>query len=106
MKQHILKSLEQGENVIVGYTFLDENKVVNGGHEITITGYREDKNGKGIFICNDTDDNISELIEYKEEDLLPTIHHASISKAALNENDVVVEPWREILEEFHRTIKE
>ena len=105
-KQHILKSLELGENVIVGYTHLDENNQVNGGHEITITGYRQDSNGNGYFICNDTDDNIDRLIEYKEDDLLPLIHHAGISKAALNEDDVVVEPWREILNEFQQMLAE
>ena len=106
MKQHILKSLELGENVIIGYTHLDENKQVNGGHEITITGYREDKQGNGYFICNDTDDDIDELIEYSEDKLLPLIHHAGIPKAALSENDVVVEPWREILDEFQKMLAE
>ena len=106
MKQHILKSLELGENVIVGYTHLDENNQVNGGHEITITGYKQDSKGNGYFICNDTDDNLDNLIEISEAKLLPLIHHAGISRAALSKDDVVVEPWREILEEFHRTIKE
>lgn len=106
MKQHILKSLELGENVIVGYTHLDENNQVNGGHEITITGYKQDSKGNGYFICNDTDDNLDNLIEISEAKLLPLIHHAGISRAALSKDDIVVEPWREILEEFHRTIKE
>lgn len=105
MKQHILRSLELGENVIIGYTHLDENKRVNGGHEITITGYRQDAQNNGYFICNDTDDNQDSLIEISEEKLLPLIHHAGISKAALNKDDVVVEPWREIVEEFQKIIK-
>ena len=106
MKQHILKSLELGENVIVGYTHLDENKQVNGGHEITITGYKQDANGNGYFICNDTDDNLDNLIEISEAKLLPLIHHAGISRAALNKDDVVVEPWREILAEYHKSLTE
>ncbi|MBE7704182.1 MAG: hypothetical protein E7Z90_00045 [Cyanobacteria bacterium SIG29] len=106
MKQHILKSLELGENVIVGYTHLDENKQVNGGHEITITGYKQDNQGKGYFICNDTDDNKDNLIQISEEKLLPVIHHAGISKAALSENDVVIEAWREIVDEFQKMLKE
>ena len=105
MKQHILKSLEAGENVIIGYTHMDENKKIDGGHEITITDYKQDEQGNGIFICNDTDDNIDKQIEVKEEQLLPLIHHAGISKSALNENDIVVESWREIVDEFQRIIK-
>ena len=100
MKQHILKSLEQGENVIIGYTHLNSENIVEGGHEITITGYETDANGNGVFICNDTDDNIDSLIRIQESELLPTIHHAGIPKEALNENDVVVESWREILDNF------
>ena len=105
MKQHILKSLEAGENVIVGYTHIDENKKINGGHEITITDYKQDEQGNGIFVCNDTDDNIDKQIEIKEQELLPLIHHAGISKSALSENDVVVESWREIIEQFQASLK-
>lgn len=106
MKQHILKSLELGNNVIIGYTHLNSNNIVEGGHEITITGYEIDANGNGVFICNDTDDNIDELIRVQENELLPTIHHAGIPKEALNENDVVVEPWREILDGFQAMLKQ
>lgn len=105
MKQHILKSLQAGENVIIGYTHIDENKKINGGHEITITAYKEDEQGNGIFVCNDTDDNIDKQIEIKEQELLPLIHHAGISKSALSENDFVVESWREIIEQFQATLK-
>ena len=103
-KQHILKSLELGQNVIIGYTHMDENKKVNGGHEITIIGYETDSNGKGVFICNDTDDNLSEPIRLEEEKLLPLIHHAGISKEALNPDDIIVEPWREILENYKKSL--
>lgn len=105
MKQHILKSLELGENVIIGYTHIDENNKVNGGHEITITGYRTDEQGNGVFICNDTDDNIDKLITISEDKLLPLIHHAGIPKAALNSEDVVVESWREIVDEFQKILQ-
>lgn len=101
-KQHILKSLELGQNVIVGYTHLDENNKVDGGHEITIIGYEKDENGKGFFICNDTDDNKDAPVSISEETLLPLIHHAGISKEALNQNDYIVEPWREYLEQIKK----
>ncbi len=103
-KQHILKSLELGQNVIIGYTHLDENKKVDGGHEITIVGYEQDNEGKGYFVCNDTDDEIDAPIKVSEESLLPLIHHAGISKEALSADDVVVEPWREILENIKSSV--
>ena len=99
-KQHILNSLKLGQNVIVGYTHLDENKYVHGGHEITIIGYKEDENHRGYFICNDTDDGIDKpIIKYADE-FIPLIHHAGIPKEALSKDDVVVEPWRQILDSY------
>lgn len=97
---HILKSLELGQNVIVGYTHIDENNQINGGHEITIIGYEKDENGNGYFIYNDTDDEIDTAVKVSEEKLLPLIHHAGIPKEALSSMDVIVEPWREIIEWF------
>ncbi len=105
-KQHILNSLKLGHFVIIGYTHLDSNNKVDGGHEITITGYKTDKNGNGEFICNDTDDDTSSLVIIKEDKLLPLIHHAGIVKEALNSNDTIVEPWREILNNLQNSIKE
>ena len=103
-KQHILHSLQLGQNVIIGYTHMDANKNIDGGHEITIIGYEEDENHMGHFICNDTDDGIDAPIKISEEKLLPLIHHAGISKEALGKDDVVVEPWREIVESFKQMI--
>lgn len=105
-KQHILKSLELGQNVIIGYVHMDKDKTVVGGHEITIIGYQKDKNGNGIFICNDTDDEINAPIKVPEQALLPLIHHAGISKEALSKDDVIVEGWKEILNDFQNLIKE
>ncbi len=103
-KQHILKSLQLGHNVIIGYTHLDSDNKIDGGHEITITGYEPSADGNGMFICNDTDDGIDSLIKIPENKLLPLIHHAGISKEALNSQDEIVEPWREILDEFKKVI--
>lgn len=97
VKQHILNSLNLGQNVIIGYTHLDANNQVNGGHEITILDYVKDKDGKEYFVCNDTDDGIDEPIRVLADDLIPLIHHAGISLEALNENDVMSEPvWVEV----------
>ncbi len=103
-KEHILKSLSLGQNVIVGYTHLDEDKKVNGGHEITIVDYEKDADGTEYFVCNDTDDNLDKSVRYKVNDLLPLIHHAGISKEALGKDDIICEPWREIITEFQKML--
>lgn len=78
VKKQILDSLAMGENVIIGYTYMDETNKIVGGHEITIIGVKKDKNGKLIFICNDTDDYRSTPIEHPEDYLIPKIHHAGL----------------------------
>ncbi|MBE7706310.1 MAG: hypothetical protein E7Z91_03585 [Cyanobacteria bacterium SIG30] len=76
IENHIKQAIDIGEDVIIGYVFTDNSNKVTGGHEITIVDYKQDKNGETIFVCNDTDDNNDELIEYKASYLLPKIHHA------------------------------
>lgn len=93
IQKHITETLDSGEDVIVGYVLTNEtsgdtknpnyvntpdnrpNKIVNG-HEITIVDYKKDNDGKLTFICNDTDDGYSGLIEYSADYLIPKIHHA------------------------------
>lgn len=107
MKKHITKSIDQGENVIIGYTQTDENNIIINGHEITITGYKTDKNtGKLIFVCNDTDDNISKPIEYSEDYLLPKIHHAALPQSVVKDEIQLVENWVEGLENFKELKKQ
>ena len=91
MKRHLLEALNEGENIIIGYTQTDANNIIVNGHEITIVGYKTDKNGKITFICNDTDDNIPRLIEYSEDYLLPKIHHAALPKHIV-EKDLNIVP--------------
>lgn len=101
MKRHLTQALDEGENVILGYTQTDSNNIILNGHEITIVGYRQDHNtGKTIFICNDTDDNISHPIEYPEDYLLPKIHHAALPQHIV-ENDLNIVPnWVEGIEMY------
>ncbi len=101
MKIHLTQALDEGENVILGYTQTDSNNIILNGHEITIVGYRQDHNtGKTIFICNDTDDNISRPIEYPEDYLLPKIHHAALPQHIV-ENDLNIVPnWVEGIEMY------
>jgi len=100
MKHHLLSTLDEGENILIGYTQTDSNNVIINGHEITIVGYRQGADGKVTFICNDTDDNISKAIEYSEDFLLPKIHHAALPKHIVEHDMNIVPSWVEGLEMF------
>lgn len=101
MKRHLITALDEGENVLLGYTQTDNNNVIINGHEITIVGYRTDKNsGQTIFICNDTDDNLPQLIEYSEDYLLPKIHHAALPKHIVEKDLNIVPNWVEGIENY------
>lgn len=107
MTKQILQSLAMGENVIVGYTQLDENKKVINGHEITIIGAVKDKEGNLIFICNDTDDNNPNPIIYKANDLIPKIHHAGLPQqvVAQEEGYSETESWKEGMKAYQEAKK-
>ena len=95
LKRHLTTALNMGENVIIGYTQVDNNNIIINGHEITIIGYKKLQNGKLLFICNDTDDNLSQPIEYDEDYLLPKIHHAALPKSVVEEDVNVTPNWVE-----------
>ena len=108
IQKHIIDTLNTGEDVIIGYVLTNEtsgktkkagyvntvdnapNKIING-HEITIVGYKTDNNGKVTFICNDTDDDKSELIEYSADFLIPKIHHAAYPVAMIQDDMALIE---------------
>lgn len=110
-KAQISDALKRGQNVIIGITFFESDKEVPdlsksqksiaGGHEITIVGEKIDKNGKSIFICQDSDDEVNAPVEYPEDWLLPRIHHAGlpedIAARTIKENK---ELWQYALENF------
>ena len=100
---HIQNTLNQGDNVIIGYTYCDNDNNVIGGHEITIIGIETDKKGQKYFICNDTDDGISEPIKYNIDELLPKIHHAGIPKSVLIDNVEFIEGWKELMQIYKET---
>lgn len=106
MKKQITDALNLGENVIVGYTQVDDTNTIINGHEITITGVKTDKNGKMIFICNDTDDNSSLPVEYSEDYLLPKIHHAALPQAVVANDVNLVENWVEGLKTYKELKKQ
>ena len=95
MRRHLVEALNQGENVIIGYTQTDANNIIVNGHEITIVGYKTDNKGKMTFICNDTDDNIPKPIEYSEDYLLPKIHHAALPEKIVANDLNIVPSWIE-----------
>ena len=108
IQKHIIDTLNTGEDVIIGYVLTNEtsgktkkagyintpdnapNKIING-HEITIVGYKTDNNGKVTFICNDTDDDKSELIEYSADFLISKIHHAAYPVAMIEDDMALIE---------------
>ena len=95
MKRHLIQSLDMGENIIIGYTQTDSNNIIINGHEITIVGYKEGKDGRITFLCNDTDDGVSRPIEYSEEFLLPKIHHAALPKEVVEKDMQFTPNWVE-----------
>ena len=100
MKKHIIDSLNQGENVIVGYTQQDDTGKVINGHEITIVKLEKDKNGKEVFVCNDTDDESDLPVRYYVDDLIPSIHHAGLSKYVIDNNADFEQPKYEAIDYY------
>jgi hypothetical protein len=95
IKRQITDTLNAGENVIIGYTQVGQNNVIEGGHEITIVGTKVGADGKMVFICNDTDDDAPHPIEYSEDYLLPKIHHAALPKEIAEKDVKMLENWVE-----------
>lgn len=100
---HIQNTLNNGDNVIIGYTYCDKDRNIIGGHEITIIGIETDKKGNKYFICNDTDDGEPNAIKYPVSYLLPKIHHAGIPKSVLKDNVEFVEGWKELMQLYKDT---
>ena len=100
MKKQIKEALDMGENVIIGYTQVDNTNTVVNGHEITIIGMKSDKNGKVTFVCHDTDDGMSKPVEYSEDYLLPKIHHAGLPQKVAEKGMTTKENWVEGLRAY------
>ncbi len=99
-KKQILSSLAMGQNVVIGYTFTDNTNKVIGGHEVTIIGVKQEKNGKLTFICNDTDDDNPNPIAYSEDYIIPKIHHAGLPQEVAEQDAKSPEPWVEGLNSY------
>lgn len=106
IKKQITDALKMGNNVIIGYTQTDDSNTIINGHEITVTDIKTDKNGKLIFVCNDTDDGISKAVEYGEDYLLPKIHHAALPQSVVEQDVKVTENWVEGLKQYKEMKKQ
>ena len=101
IKKELLDTLNMGHNIIIGYTWPDpENNGKLAGHEITIVGYKTNNNGEGVFICQDSDDEISAPIEMSEKELLPKIHHAGLPDEIASRDFKYEDSWKVGLDEF------
>ncbi len=107
IKKELLDTLNMGHNIIIGYTWPDpDNDNRLAGHEITIVGAKQDKNGETIFICQDSDDNLDSPVEMTESFLLPKIHHAGLPEEIASKDFEYKESWRVGLEEFEKFKKQ
>ena len=101
IKKELLDTLKMGHNIIIGYTWPDpENNGKLAGHEITIVGYKTNNNGEGVFICQDSDDEISAPIEMSEKELLPKIHHAGLPDEIASRDFKYQDSWEVGINEF------
>ena len=58
-----------------------------------------------IYICNDTDDDIPNAVEYSAEYLLPKIHHAGLPQEVVKDDVKLVENWVEGFNSFNQMRK-
>lgn len=90
VKQQFVKTLDHGQNIITGFLIDVDNKgnvITPQGHEILLTGYKYDDDGKLWFKYNDTDDGNYFAPSWLEADsFIPKVHHANISRSALKQD--------------------
>ena len=102
IKKALLETLKTGNNINIGYTWPDPyNNNVLAGHEITIVDYKVKPNGEGVFICQDSDDDIASQIEMSEKELLPKIHHAGLPDSVASKYFKYEDSWKVTLDEFN-----
>lgn len=106
MKEHIQNAINMGQNVIIGYSHINNEGRVEDGHEITIVDIKKGADGKDYFVCNDTDDDYSKPIYYEIDSFIPKIHHAGLPKAALTGDVQFTEGWQDMLNEFQQMRKQ
>ena len=107
IKNELLETLKMGHNIIIGYTWPDEeNDNRLAGHEITIVGYKVNEKGEGVFICQDSDDNIDKPIEMPESFLLRSIHHAGLPEEIAVKDFEYEDSWKIGVNDYQEFQKE
>ena len=107
IKKELLETLNMGHNIIIGYTWPDpENDNRLAGHEITIVGYKVNEKGEGIFICQDSDDEIDKPVEMPESFLLKSIHHAGLPEEIAMKDFEYEDSWKVGMQEFEQFQKD
>ena len=103
IKRELLDTLNMGHNIIIGYTWPDpDNGNKLAGHEITIVGYKVNEKGEGIFICQDSDDEIDKPIEMPEDFLLKSIHHAGLPEEIAMKDFEYEDSWKIGVKDFEQ----
>ncbi len=76
----VMQAIDNGEQVIIGITDTDRLGTpgrINMGHELTVTGYEQDKKtGEIMFTIADSDDDDPNLVKRPASEIVPQIHHA------------------------------
>ena len=101
VKSQLLETLDRGNNIIIGYTLADSSNKIIGAHEITIIGHKTAPNGDLIFVCNDTDDDVDEPVEYPATYLIPKIHHAGLPEDIAMRDMDKTETWKYNIRELN-----
>ena len=101
IQNHLLNTLQNGENVIIGYVNINDNNEVISGHEMTVTNAFKTPNNEIIFSLNDTNNEGEEPFYISAEELLPRVAHATISDEALGGTDVPkIADWIEYFKRY------
>ncbi len=107
IKKELLDTLNMGHNIIIGYTWPDpDNGNKLAGHEITIVGYKQNAKGDGVFICQDSDDEIDKPIEMPEDFLLKSIHHAGLPEEIAMKDFEYEDSWKVGVKDFEQFQKD
>ena len=107
IKKELLDTLALGQNINIGYTWSEpENGNKLAGHEITIVGAKENKNGETIFICQDSDDGLDKPVEMHESFLITHIHHAGLPDEIASRDTKYEESWKVGINEFNKMNEE
>ena len=101
IKKDLNDALNQGYNVIIGYTWEEPDSGYRiNGHEITIIGTTKASNGEIVYICQDSDDEFDKPILMPESFLIPNLHHAGLPDEIASRSESPKESWEYSFQEL------